>query len=165
MRFVVPCSPLQQLPLVFLKKEGRPRTGCPHTYCNTNIESDFYIDHCVPDVTRVHRRLTLRMRAKRTCEEFVLRPLTFDPRWREKTSAVSVTSSHLSRGKGIVAAMSLQRRTGEVFQLLEVEQLPEEWVGRCWDENFCESTPLPPQVLLLASVASTSIACHKHLAT
>ena len=102
----------------------------------------------MPDVTRVHRRLTLRMRAKRFAS-FDLRPQVAG---KDEYSLVSVTSSH--RGTGIVAAMSLQGRTGEVFQLLEVEQLPEEWVGRCWDENFCESTPLPPQVLLLASVAS-----------
>jgi hypothetical protein len=42
--------------------------------------------------------------------------------------------------------MSLQRRTLEAFKLLGVEELPEDWVGRCWEENFCENSPLPSQV-------------------
>ncbi|CAI8007039.1 Condensin-2 complex subunit D3, partial [Geodia barretti] len=42
--------------------------------------------------------------------------------------------------------MSLQKRTLEAFKLLGVEELPEDWVGRCWEENFCENSPLPSQV-------------------
>lgn len=42
--------------------------------------------------------------------------------------------------------MDLQRKTSETFQLLGAEDLPEDWVARCWEENFCESSPLPSQV-------------------
>ena len=42
--------------------------------------------------------------------------------------------------------MDLQRKTSEAFQLLGAEDLPEDWVARCWEENFCESSPLPSQV-------------------
>ena len=42
--------------------------------------------------------------------------------------------------------MSLQLNTAEAFQLLELEQLPEEWVARLWEQNFCESASFPSQV-------------------
>ena len=42
--------------------------------------------------------------------------------------------------------MDLQRKTSKAFQLLGAEDLPEDWVARCWEENFCESSPLPSQV-------------------
>ena len=42
--------------------------------------------------------------------------------------------------------MSLQRKTVEAFQRLEVEQLPAEWIADNWEQNFCESIVLPTQV-------------------
>lgn len=42
--------------------------------------------------------------------------------------------------------MSLQLDTAEAFQLLELEQLPEDWVAQLWEQNFCESASLPLEV-------------------
>ena len=41
--------------------------------------------------------------------------------------------------------MSLQSNTIEAFRLLELEQLPEEWVARLWEHNFCESDSFTSQ--------------------
>ena len=48
----------------------------------------------------------------------------------------------------VATVMSLQARTREVFQELELGRLPEEWVTRCWEDDFCNSSPLPTQVRL-----------------
>ena len=46
----------------------------------------------------------------------------------------------------VLVMMSLQRKTVEAFQRLEVEQLPAEWIADNWEQNFCESIVLPTQV-------------------
>ena len=43
-------------------------------------------------------------------------------------------------------AMSLQLDTAEAFQLLELDQLPADWVAQLWEQNFCESASLPVPV-------------------
>ena len=48
-----------------------------------------------------------------------------------------------------IIVMSLQRKTVEAFQLLEVEQLPAEWIADNWEQNFCESIVLSANPPLL----------------
>ena len=68
------------------------------------------------------------------CKTFALRARARCVCWRENRYSVLVM-------------MSLQRKTVEAFQLLEVEQLPAEWIADNWEQNFCESIVLPTQVL------------------
>ncbi len=45
--------------------------------------------------------------------------------------------------------MSLQEDTRRAVSTLGLSAIPEEWVDRVWDDNFCESIELPSDQLQL----------------
>ncbi len=55
--------------------------------------------------------------------------------------------------------MSLQEDTQRAVSTLGLSGIPEEWVDKVWEDNFCESIELPSdQMLLLNSDAWRSLA-------